>query len=320
MQPTHPNLNDLRYSSFKGVFVAMVTPFSSRKKDSLDREDTKKLLDFLLSKGVDGLFAFGSTGEGPLLDNYENFYRDLSDLLPRGIPVILHTGMNTLSQTIEVSKIVAEDGTADAIAIMPPYFYGLGEKRLQQYYEEIFTELKEIPVFLYDIPQFTGNPLSKTLLKYLARRYDNLAGIKSSTPEFSKLAEFTRIGKEYRLSVFVGNDDYIYSGLCLGATGLVSGPANALPELYVDLFRHIEQTNLKKAMREQSRIDDFIDSVIVDGTHVARIKQATSTRSIGLRNLSLSFPEELKGEAKEKVSTKLKEFIARTEGGDMTKE
>lgn len=303
-------------SHFKGVFVALVTPFSSHKKESLDRQGCSKLIEFLLARDIDGIFALGSTGEGPLLKNYDSFYRNLIELIPSEVPTILHTGTRTLDQTIELSKMVEKEGKVDAIAAMPPFFYVLETDRIQQYYDKLFNSIHKIPILLYDIPQFTGNEIEGDLLIHLAKTYSNFAGIKTSTPNFTKLFRFIRIGLEYSFSVFVGNDKFIFPALCCGATGLVSGPANAFPEAYVQLYDQIKNKKLNKARNTQSIIDDYIKSVIVGGTHIARIKQAVLSRSIRLNGYAFGPPEELDRTTSKAISESMDEFIDQLNGGE----
>ncbi len=299
---------NLRYPRFKGVFIAVVTPFSDQAKNSLDKAGATRLINFLLDKGVDGLFIFGSTGEGPLVENYKGIYSELIDLIPSDTTVIVQTGRSTLDTTLEFTRLIEEDGRADAAALMPPQFYSMDQKRLQGYFETVLDEIRDVPVFLYDIPQFTSNNIEPSLLANLAKDYDNLAGIKSSSPDFVKLMKLINL-KKHDLSIFVGNDQFIYSGLCYGAQGLVSGPANALPEPYMELYKHVRNKDLKEAIKEQKLINDFIQSVIKSGSNISRIKQAINSREIELNDFSLSFPPNIGREARSTIKENMKDFL-----------
>lgn len=313
-----PQSKNLRYPKFGGVFTALVTPFPTNQKHTLDRDATSELIEFLLNRGIDGLFIFGSTGEGPLLDNYKDVYGEFHDVLPSDTPTIVQTSRKTLDQTIEFTSQVAKHDKADAVAVMPPHFYTMDQERLRKYFEEVLDSARDIPIFLYDIPQFTGNNISPTILTSLAKEHDNLAGIKSSTPNFAKLAELINLSSKFNLSVFVGNDQFIYPGLCFGAQGIVSGPANALPEPYVELYKYVRNRHLDKAIQVQHFINDFIQSVIIDGSHISRIKQAINSRDIRLKDFSLSFPRAIDRETQKSIKKEMRAFTKKiNDGGDI---
>ena len=52
-------------SKFRGVFSALLTPYT--KDDKINGSSVKKIIDMNLSKGINGFYVGGSTGEGMLL-------------------------------------------------------------------------------------------------------------------------------------------------------------------------------------------------------------------------------------------------------------
>src|SRR5690606_26695898 len=112
-----------------GVIVPMLTPFT--EAGDIDVAATARLVDFLIERGVAGLCPLGTTGEGPLLSIEERFSVAEQTVLHTSgrVPVIIHTGAITTSETILLTRHAREIG-ADAVAIVPPYFYRISEDAL----------------------------------------------------------------------------------------------------------------------------------------------------------------------------------------------
>ncbi|MEG2688611.1 MAG: dihydrodipicolinate synthase family protein, partial [Clostridia bacterium] len=51
--------------SFKGIFVALLTPFD--KDNKINEDSVKKLIEFNIAEGVDGFYVGGSTGESMVM-------------------------------------------------------------------------------------------------------------------------------------------------------------------------------------------------------------------------------------------------------------
>lgn len=217
-----------------GLLAAMITPCTPR--GGLDPEATRRHVDRLVSAGVDGLFIGGTNGEAPLLTHRER--SRLAELVVAAaagrVPVIVQTGAASTREAVALSRHARRIG-ADAVAVVTPWYYRLGDEALVRHYLRVAAAVPDLPVFLYNIPQNTGNPLSVEAILRIAERAPNVAGVKDSTGDLARIVELLGVAAG-RLSVFVGSDALVLPALDAGAHGSVSGNANVFPELFVALF------------------------------------------------------------------------------------
>lgn len=131
--------------NIKGVIVPPITPFDGRGQISIG--SIERLVDFLVERGIHGLFPGGTTGEGPLLTIPER--RTLAEAFVEAangrIPVIVHTGAINIVDTLELTRHAKAVG-AQAAAIIPPYFYRHSDEALLRHFERIATEVPDFPI------------------------------------------------------------------------------------------------------------------------------------------------------------------------------
>jgi 4-hydroxy-tetrahydrodipicolinate synthase len=242
---------------FGGVFAAMVTPFTDDGA-ALDTERIRGYVDFLIDRGASGLFAFGTTGEWPLLSEAER--RAGAELVIEQasgrVPVIVHAGAHSTARALRLAEHARGAGAA-AVSVISPPFYRLDDAALCDHFTAVARGVGGFPVFLYDIPEATNNGISTELLLRVARRADNVVGIKYSGDSLPRLRDFRRaMGRDFNL--FNGNDYLALPALHEGADGLVSGNASAFPELPVSLFALFGEGRFAEAAVRQRELDSFI--------------------------------------------------------------
>jgi dihydrodipicolinate synthase/N-acetylneuraminate lyase len=235
----------------------MVTPFRDDGQ-AVSEPRLAAYCDFLIAQGVSGLFAFGTTGEWPLLSEEERISgaRALVRRASGRVPVIVHAGAHGTDQAVRLARAAREAGAAAASLISPP-FYPLDEQALEDHFVSVAREVPDLPVFLYSIPEYAGNDIAPGLLLRVARRADNVIGLKYSGDSLERFAEHRRVtGPDFCL--FNGNDSLALRALEAGADGLVSGNASARPELLVGLFAAFAAGDRAAAAEKQQRLEAFI--------------------------------------------------------------
>ncbi len=110
-------------SKFEGVITAMVTPLKGKEKE-IDLEATGSLVDFLIEKGVDGLFILGTFGEGLSLtvDERKEFTERVINHVNKRVLVIVHVSHMEIEKTGELIEHAMDKGV-DAVTLLPPFFY-----------------------------------------------------------------------------------------------------------------------------------------------------------------------------------------------------
>ncbi len=145
---------------FRGPFAAMVTPFSDDGAQ-VSEPRLAAYCEFLIAQGIGGLFAFGTTGEWPLLSEEERVggARALVRQAAGRVPVIVHAGAHGTAQAVRLARAAREAGAAAASLISPP-FYPLDEEALLEHFTAVARAVPGFPVFLYNIPEYAGNDIS----------------------------------------------------------------------------------------------------------------------------------------------------------------
>jgi dihydrodipicolinate synthase/N-acetylneuraminate lyase len=235
----------------------MITPFSDDGL-SLSEERLRSYCEFLVGCGVNGLFAFGTTGEWPLLSEQERARgaRVLVEVAAGRVPVIVHAGAHATGTAARLAA-GARDAGADAVSVLSPPFYPLDDDALFDHFTTVARAVPGFPVFLYNIPEYAGNDISPDLLLRVASRADNVIGLKYSGDSLDRLRDYRQVmGGGFR--IFNGNDSLALAALQVGADGLVSGNASCRPELLTSLEAAFGDGRLEDAARKQRDLDAFI--------------------------------------------------------------
>ena len=120
---------------FEGVITALVTPF---RRDLLDEDALRRLVDEQIAAGVDGLVPVGTTGESPTLTNEEHIrvIEVVIEAAAKRVPVIAGTGSNSTHEAIELS-IAAKRAGADGLLLVTPYYNRPGQEHMYRHFRAI---------------------------------------------------------------------------------------------------------------------------------------------------------------------------------------
>ncbi|MEF8832057.1 MAG: 4-hydroxy-tetrahydrodipicolinate synthase [Candidatus Thermoplasmatota archaeon] len=242
-----------RERSFEGIFPAVITPFDDSSE--IDEQRMGDFIDYVIEGGVHGIYLLGTNGEAPLLTLNEK-KRIIGAAMRKvngRVPVIAGTMCNSTKKTLELSRYAEKKG-ADAVHAIVPYYYPVTEGSLKEHIEQIADEI-DIPIFLYSIPQFTGNEIKTSTVSKLVDIKD-LIGLKDSSSDvewFYQTLEKVRKKRE-DFVLFGGNDSLIYTYLTLGGDGAVTAIGNAFPSLVVDIYEKFKAGNFEEAKKKQRRV------------------------------------------------------------------
>jgi dihydrodipicolinate synthase/N-acetylneuraminate lyase len=205
------------------LLAASVTPLTAAG-EAVDEDAIGPLVAYLEAGGVDGIFACGTTGEGVLLSERERQraaerFREAC----RGT-LIVHCGAQTTATTVALAAHAAEIG-ADGAAVIPPPYFQLDDAALVDYAVAAAAACAPLPFYLYAFSARSGYALPPAVVAAVARRAQNLAGLKVSEPSMEAVSPYLGLG----LPVLVGSEPLIPDALAAGAAGSVSGLASAFP-------------------------------------------------------------------------------------------
>ena len=235
---------------FRGSIVALVTPFD--KHDRIDYDALRRLIEFHIGEGTNGLVIAGTTGESATLDQGEHaeLIRRAAAMVAGRIPVIAGTGSNSTRQTVSLSVEVA-DAAIDGYLLVVPYYNKPVQEGLYQHFRTIADALDK-PIILYNVP---GRTVADILPETLARLADhpNIIGVKDATGDMERMKQHRAlIPEEFRY--FSGDDFTSLEFLRLGGHGVITVSGNVAPRQVSDLCRAVADDDIEKA----AEIDDSL--------------------------------------------------------------
>lgn len=261
-----------------GVTTALVTPF--KKNGCVDFEAIKELVDFLISKGVNCLYPLGTTGEMYHLTMEERkaVAETVVNCAAGRVTVFIHVGSMHQNETMELAKHAYEIG-ADGIGVVTPSFFNADDREMEEYYTAVAGSVPEnFPVYLYNIPQCSGNDLKTSVAQKIADNCKNVIGIKYSFPDFIRTHDYLGIN-DGEFSVLVGADRLFNAALAMGCSGVVSGISCVYPEPFVEIYKAFQAGNLVEAARLQ-RIAVKYCETLKGGSNMSYFKEALRLRGI----------------------------------------
>jgi 4-hydroxy-tetrahydrodipicolinate synthase len=216
----------------QGSLVAIVTPMHA--DGGLDINSLRKLIDFHVDAGTDGIVIVGTTGESPTVDVEEHclLIKTTIEQVAGRVPVIAGTGANSTREAIELTQKAKTLG-ADACLLVAPYYNKPTQEGLYQHYRAV-AEAVDIPQILYNVPGRTGcDILNDTVIRLAA--IPNIIGIKDATGNIERGTDLLlRAPKNFL--IYSGDDASGLALLLLGAHGVISVTANVAPKLMHEMF------------------------------------------------------------------------------------
>jgi len=163
--------------------------------------------------------------------------------------VIAGVGRSSIKETIELARY--SENLADAIMIIPPYYYKqVSLKGLYEYYTNVSNKIK-IPYFIYNIPKYSGISITPELIEKL-KGDKNLIGIKDSSGDINTTKEF--IQKFPDLIIFGGSDALLLDYFKTGAYGAISALGNVFPSKVSALYSLFKNKKIKEVEKAQEEI------------------------------------------------------------------
>ncbi len=209
----------------KGSLVALITPML--EDGAIDYSGLRKLVDFHVQNGTDGIVSVGTTGESATLsiDEQLDVIARTVEFADSRLPVIAGTGGNSTSEAVELTGGAAALGV-HACLLVAPYYNKPTQHGLYRHFRHI-AEAVDIPQILYNVPSRTSLDMLNDTVVGLAA-IPNIIGIKDATSDISRVADFRRrCGADF--AIYSGNDDTALELVRAGGHGCISVTANVAP-------------------------------------------------------------------------------------------
>jgi 4-hydroxy-tetrahydrodipicolinate synthase len=211
-----------------GLITALATPFD--EVGALDFDAWRRLLQWQLSAGVEGVVVAGSTGEASMLEDaeYDALLRVAVETVAGRVPVLAGTGLSGTARTIALTRRAAAAGADAALVVTPPYVRP-GQAGLLAHYRAV-ADQGGLPVMLYNVPGRTGCDLLPETVAELAT-HERIVGIKEAVSDPERVSALLAL-RSPGFRVLGGDDGSAARSLLAGAEGLVSVGSNVAPSAY----------------------------------------------------------------------------------------
>ena len=223
----------------KGIYAASLSVLD--KNLALNIDKTINHAENLIDIGCHGVAIFGSTGQSQLISISEKIQliNSLSKSKYKN-NYIIGTGLNSLSETINLMKIASSLNFKDFL-IMPPAYYKYGDAEVIKFYSIIINEIKDCRIILYNFEKLCGYKFSKECVEELVSKFPNqIVGVKDSSYNLFEVLKIKNF------SIFPGSEEKLLKGLKLGCAGVITATCNVTASMarkvYDDFFQNNEQT------------------------------------------------------------------------------
>ena len=260
-----------------GVLPALVTPL--HRDGSADEAGIKRLVEHVIAGGVHGLLPLGSTGESASLGERTRWQvlRCVVEAAAGRVPVICGVAQPHLEGARAEVAAAARLG-AYAALVAPPFYYPTDQPTVVAFYRRLATESK-IPLFLYNIPQFTKVVSEPATVAELARE-GSIAGIKDSSRDFEYFENVCVATRDLpRFRIFTGSDSMLLASMAMGGAGTICGAANIAPSWVVRIFTNVQGRDWESARAGQDALIELV-MALRGGVFPTAIKAALHLQGI----------------------------------------
>jgi 4-hydroxy-tetrahydrodipicolinate synthase len=276
----------------------------------VDVESCLKLYDYLVNNGIDGIAVFGTSGEFPHISLAEKkkLIKAAAAQIKNRAEYVVGTGTMNADETIELSNFSFDCG-ADAVIIVSPYYYGMTDDSIFEYYSKVADEVKG-NIYLYNFPDRTSYSIKPQTVLKLARAHSNIIGIKDTLPDMGHTVDIIKTVKpEFpEFAVFSAYDNNFVYNILSGGNGCVAILANIAPKLFSAWVKAAREKDFDTLACIQKKVDRLMDILWIYSPFLATTKAILKDKGLFAKDIMtfpyLSFPESKKQE----LRTFMKDF------------
>lgn len=253
----------MKYPLFTGTGVALITPFR-RQQETVDFTKLESLIEYIINSKVDYIVALGTTSEAATMTENERaaVQEFIVETVSGRIPIMLGLGGNN---TLNITDTLARtnfDGISGLLSVTP-YYNKPNQRGLMAHYRAV-AEASPVPVVMYNVPGRTGVNLTAETTLTLANECPNIIGIKEASGNIQQVMEILH-NRPAGFRVISGDDALTYPLVTLGADGVISVIANALPKETSDMVHLALKGDLKKALPLHYRLLPLMHAIFDEG-------------------------------------------------------
>jgi len=228
---------------WKGVFPALLTPFTA--DDKLDLDIFEKNLEAQVAAGVHGIVLGGSLGEASTITEKEK--EELTEFAVEyvngRIPVIVNIAESRTTDAVQQAAKARKWG-ADGLMLLPPMRYKTDDRETIQYFKAVASST-DLPIMIYNNPPDYKIDTRPEMFDELIE-HKNIGALKESSRDVTNLTRMkNRFGD--RIKILCGVDTLAMEELCLGADGWVAGLVCAFPNETMAIYDLVKARKIEEA-------------------------------------------------------------------------
>ena len=226
----------------------------------INEEELRRYIDWLIDKGVHGLYPNGSTGEFTRFSAEERrrIIKIVCDQTANRVPVLAGAAEANIRETLDACSACHDFG-ARAVAIVSPFYYKLSPESVFAYFREIAIN-SPIDVTLYNIPLF-ASPIDNETVCRLAE-FDRIIGIKDSSGDLASMTRMIRSIRPHRpdFLFMTGWDAVLVPMLMAGCQGGTHATSGIVPEITRAIYDLTKKSDFDKALSLQKQLLELFDT------------------------------------------------------------
>jgi dihydrodipicolinate synthase/N-acetylneuraminate lyase len=291
---------------FRGIFIPLITPFHD--DGEVDFDALSEVTEFMIERGVNGLFVLGSTGMGPVMTTEQRVAAAefVVKQVRRRLPVIMHVGTADVQTTVALAKH-ADGLGVDAVAAVPPFYYTDHTPwEITAHFKTITAAVKS-PLFLYDNEKYAGYRFSPPAVRKLKEEVPSLCGMKASYNPLAQILTYIATMPQ-DFSILSGNSLELYPAVPHGLSGAIPPGTLPVPEILVALWKALDAKQYEQAAALQKKADDFGRVMISLAGRFGRspLREALRLRGLKIKRYPRWPSEDLTDEAMKTLTDAMK--------------
>ena len=248
-------------SPLKGIFTPNIVPLDERAE--INEPELRRYVDWLIERGVHGLYPNGSTGEFTRFTAEERrrIIEIIADQVQGRVPILAGAAEANARETIRACEHYDSLGVR-AVAIVSPFYFKLTPAGVYAYFKEI-ADNSPIDVTLYNIPMF-ASPIDVPTVQRLAEECPRVAAIKDSSGDLPHMMRMITAVRPIRpdFAFLTGWDAALMPMLLLGCDGGTNATSGVVPEITRKLYDLTLACRLDEARDLQYRLLKLFDAML----------------------------------------------------------
>ncbi len=267
----------MKSTPIQGIFTPNVVPFHDDHR--INEGELRRYTNWLIEKGVTGLYPNGSTGEFIRI-SFEQRLRVveiMADEARGRVPILAGAAEPNIDMVLQACKRYADLGCR-AVSMTGPYYFKVSQHSIEHYFREVAAK-SPIDILLYNIPQFS-NEISLDVVKRLAMDCPRIVGIKDSSRDMPRFMDTLNEVKTQRpdFSCLIGCEEILLPVLLMGADGGTIASSGVAPEAVMKIYNGYLKGDLVEAKRIQFKLLELIKTMFAAGNFPEGFREGVNLR------------------------------------------